>query len=78
MLPELRGRLVVLAGKNVARAFGVRAEYHEWLVSPGCRAVVVPHPSGVNRWWNSADNREASRVFWTDLLGKRKTRENLE
>jgi len=32
-------------------------------------AYVIPHPSGVNRWWNEASNRHEARQF-----GKRITR----
>lgn len=30
-------------------------------------AVVVPHPSGVNRWWNDANNRRRARKFFQGL-----------
>lgn len=58
----------VLLGKRVGRAFGVeRNEYfvrqkgfddfhrHEF--------VVVPHPSGINRWYNSEENTKRMRRF---------------
>ena len=31
------------------------------------RAAVVPHPSGVNRWWNDANNRRRARKFFREL-----------
>ena len=31
------------------------------------RAAVVPHPSGVNRWWNDANNRRRARTFFLGL-----------
>jgi uracil-DNA glycosylase len=56
---------VLLAGGNVARAFGLRG--HGWLVweqgAPGRRHAVVPHPSGINRWWNEPANEARARVF---------------
>jgi hypothetical protein len=68
---DLRGRrLVALCGRRAASAFGLHGmEYlasHRlaWTPMRGARAPVwmevctVPHPSGVNQWWNSADNRE--------------------
>lgn len=30
-------------------------------------AAVVPHPSGVNRWWNDANNRRRARKFFQGL-----------
>lgn len=29
--------------------------------------AVVPHPSGINRWWNSEDNRADARRFFQEL-----------
>lgn len=31
------------------------------------RAAVVPHPSGVNRWWNDPANRDRAREFFAEL-----------
>lgn len=70
LLPSLRGRTVLLAGKRVAEAFGVNAEYLTWHEHPeGFRVVVIPHPSGVNRWWNEPENRRRFRQFATAVLG---------
>jgi uracil-DNA glycosylase len=56
--------LVFLAGKNVAKAFGFsRAEYFEELSLDGARAFVIPHPSGINRWWNDAENTKKASIF---------------
>lgn len=30
-------------------------------------AAIVPHPSGINRWWNDHDNRAAARRFFEEL-----------
>lgn len=60
--PVLRDSgLVVLVGGRVARAFGVRvkrlSEVFGRLVEPaGLMATVIPHPSGLNRFWNEASN----------------------
>jgi hypothetical protein len=61
-LCNVPGRVrLVLLGAKVARCFGLPwrplARY-EWT---GGEALVVPHPSGVNRWWNEARNRRAAR-----------------
>lgn len=33
------------------------------------RAVHVPHPSGMNRWWNDETNRRKAHEFLTGLAG---------
>jgi len=64
--------LVLLVGKNVASAFGIRdADYFDrrflWSSGNDARVIearIVPHPSGINRWWNDDKNRRtASRRF---------------
>jgi hypothetical protein len=60
---DLPGDPVVLVGKNVARAFGVNRDYFEWTEVRGKRAVVIPHPSGVSRWFNSENNQLRFRCF---------------
>ncbi len=54
---------VILLGKRVASAFGVCAPFLEWCEVRGIRAAVVPHPSGVNHWWNEQANRDAASSF---------------
>lgn len=42
-----------------------------WVVdSQGRRkpAIVIPHPSGLNHWWNDEGNRERAREFFRSLL----------
>lgn len=68
---------VILLGNNVARAFGAKAfTYLTWyeirnpenfadVVVP--RMSVVPHPSGVNRYWNSPKARDAARRFFNSI-----------
>lgn len=61
------GRVVVLAGRRVAAAFGVGgAAFFEAVdLNRGEEAcVVIPHPSGIVRFWNDAANvRAASRCL---------------
>lgn len=61
------GRTVVLLGKRTALAFGVRAGYFEQTPVGRATAVVVPHPSGINRWYNVAENVEKMRAFMRGL-----------
>jgi len=72
-LAQLRGRAVVLLGNNVARAFDCRSfRYMEWyeIRNPDNYAdvmvplmTVVPHPSGINRWFNREENRLIAAKF---------------
>lgn len=60
---RLRGRRMVLLGKRVAGAFGLKDP--PWLepVRLGREetwCAVVPHSSGIVQWWNAAENRAAA------------------
>jgi len=60
---------VLLAGRGVAAAFGQRGRpYLEWFELRGVPAAVLPHPSGINRWWNDAENCVAASLFMHALL----------
>lgn len=70
---------MLLAGSRVASAFKLRHwQLFEWsdmwtrstlLLNKGApwlheiKYAVIPHPSGVNRWWNEPDNVERARKF---------------
>lgn len=66
---------VILAGGRVAKAFRLRSPTPllEWrslyLLSThpmppnSAWVAVIPHPSGVNRWWNEKDNVDMARDF---------------
>lgn len=54
---DLRGRTVVFAGLAVARAFGFAKPPVGFAPHRGGLCVVIPHPSGVNLWWNDPTNR---------------------
>jgi len=63
-----RGRSVLFVGIGVARVFGMKGGPLEWReVEPFRRAAILPHPSGLNRWWNEEENRDAARSFMADL-----------
>jgi uracil-DNA glycosylase len=43
----------------------------EWMlphVWPSARFAVLPHPSGVNRWWNERANERRARRFLRELV----------
>lgn len=67
LFPSLvRYRLVILLGANVARAFFADPlpilETRRWGLGRG-EFAVVPHPSGVNRWYNSPANVRRAENF---------------
>lgn len=63
VLARTRGPLIV-AGKRAARAFGLSdPQYLRWTRVGGRRVAVIPHPSGINRWWNDPANRGAAEAF---------------
>jgi uracil-DNA glycosylase len=68
MVRSLAGKRVLLLGKRTAEAFGLEDGYLSWskkFVKNGAfpDVAVVPHPSGINRWFNDGVNRAACRGF---------------
>lgn len=58
------GRVVLLLGKRVARAFDEQKDYfEEHRTVQGIRFFVLPHPSGVNHWWNDEANYRKAAEF---------------
>jgi hypothetical protein len=55
-----RHEMVVALGRRVGVALDLRTpRYFEIVDAPwGGRAVVIPHPSGVNHWWNKPGRLE--------------------
>lgn len=64
---RLDGRDVILLGRHVSRAFGLELRPLRWsvFVGPACtfRVAMLPHPSGVNLWWNEERHRRAAARF---------------
>jgi uracil-DNA glycosylase len=74
---SFRGRSVILLGGGVRRAFrfpGNRLFEWETVSAGGSEflAAVVPHPSGVNRWWNEKSNRMMAGRFMRSVMANRK------
>lgn len=64
----LAGRRVVFVGAGVAAAFGARPPAPlAWFDHAGARCALLPHPSGVNRWWNDPAHAAAAAAFLRDL-----------
>lgn len=59
------GQTVVLLGKRVADCFGAisKGYFEPYRLQNDVTLFVVPHPSGINRWHNSEENREQMRTF---------------
>jgi uracil-DNA glycosylase len=64
------GRVVLLLGKRVARAFCVAPDYFVEQPLGPARAYVLPHPSGVNYWHNDPRHRVQMKAFMTQLVGE--------
>jgi uracil-DNA glycosylase len=80
LLPTMRGRRVILLGANVARAFGAKnfRYFERYEIRNPAKIsdtivpfmVVVPHPSGRNRYWNKPEHRENAKKFFRYLTVK--------
>jgi uracil-DNA glycosylase len=71
--PALKGRKVILVGRGVAAAFSGgegRSEFFRWREGEGLpfERATVPHPSGVNLWWNDPENRGLAETFFRGLV----------
>lgn len=67
-LRDYRG--VICLGRRVAGVVlpgGGGFPYFRWTESRGAKLVVIPHPSGIVRWWNEPENVERAREFLTAL-----------
>ena len=63
------GRTVVMAGRGVAAAFGIRrVPYLTWVQHRGMTTAILPHPSGVNRWYNDPRNKRAAERFLRSII----------
>jgi uracil-DNA glycosylase len=66
--PLLRGRRTIFVGRRVASAFRLaRLPYLTWrgafALGVPAMVAVVPHPSGVNHFWNDPASVELARAF---------------
>jgi uracil-DNA glycosylase len=60
---------LLLLGANVAAAFGLKKlELFKWHTVRGKLLAVIPHPSGINRWYNSEANRKKAQEFLRQTL----------
>ncbi len=79
MLPFLAGRVVVLAGRQVADAFKIKGDFFTWQDVKARRVehmkrcnglakvAIIPHPSGRNKFYNTRENQILARDFWNSF-----------
>lgn len=63
------GRRVLFVGRRVARAFGLRSDYLVWNGNTRFEWAIIPHPSGINQWWNDPENVERAGRFLRAAAG---------
>lgn len=64
---------MILLGRRVASAVipgGAGFPFFRWTERDGARVAVIPHTSGIVRWWNDPENVEAARRFLSELAGQ--------
>jgi hypothetical protein len=67
------GDAILLLGRRVQRAFGLEEARELSIVvrsgGVGPTIVVVPHPSGLNRWWNDPDHVDDAAIVLRRIWG---------
>ena len=64
LMRALAYRRIMFVGVATGRAFKFRGKPLQWVRrAGGIEAAVVPHPSGINRWWNSKTNKDRAARF---------------
>lgn len=72
MMPQLRGRTAIIAGRKVADAFGIDAPFLSRVEKAGVVFWPIPHPSGVNLWYNDPLNAERVERLLRKLILERR------
>jgi len=70
LTPVLRGRRVILLGRQVAGAFQLPTDqWMDWQLCPGgFVGASLPHPSARSSWWNDPTNTREAREFLQSLF----------
>lgn len=72
--PQLVGKIVLLVGKKVAEAFGLKKAEpfveHTTDVSGAFVAAMIPHPSRLNLYWNAPANVETAKAYFVKLRAR--------
>lgn len=77
-LPRFHRRLLYLAGGRVAAAFGVRrgplrGSFGKSSMVGGSRIIIIPHPSGLNHFWNDRGDVVDLQNVLTETLARGET-----
>lgn len=71
LLECLRGRTVLVAGRSTSNVLWLPAQTElKWAEARGVKYCYLPHPSGLNRWYNDKVNRLAVGYRLEELLTK--------
>ena len=62
------GQVVLFLGRRVAEVFGVHNHYFALNIVGEAQVYIIPHPSGVNRWWNEDANKDRAFVFMQTIV----------
>lgn len=60
---------VVLCGREVHEHFGLSGEFLDIIEADGVQYLLFPHPSGLNRWWNSEENCKKAKKKLKEFIG---------
>ena len=63
LVKNLMHERVVFVGIKTAEAFSFEFAPLKWQRFNNGAAAILPHPSGVNRWWNDPGNRKMASRF---------------
>jgi len=65
--PSLTDRTCIMLGREVAWTFGMDQDFLHW--TPHMHDwVAIPHPSGLNHWYNCDGQRAAVEILLADIL----------
>lgn len=68
LLQAETGTRFVILGKSAAECFDLEGEPLTVVERDGKRFLLLPHPSGINTWWNTPENKLAARHALMDFL----------
>jgi hypothetical protein len=69
LLDSRRYEVIVALGHIVAKELGLpRAPWLSWHELGGVAVLKMPHPSGLNRWWNDPVNRTFAQLAMTRAI----------
>lgn len=61
--------VVIFCGTDTAGAFGCRAPFLEWFTFRRTRrGIVIPHPSGINRFYNDPESKQKVADLLVSIL----------